>query len=205
MKLIVKNIVLVGVFNPSIFDRYSFINRGVLKEDDILPTSLFMNIGSQIITNDLNIIINPNQIVITSTAPDNKVDGINNLVIDLITKWEISNITALGFNFHWVIDPMIESLEEKSRELFYSENIKLFSEFFNNPDSTFGVYASTNYKDSRLKLDVKPMIEIGNNFANKSLHFIFNFHFEVKNLDLLKCLYEFNEYLSESENISSNY
>ena len=41
----IKNIVLVGIFNPSAFDKYFFIKNNLATEEEILPNSTFGNLG----------------------------------------------------------------------------------------------------------------------------------------------------------------
>ncbi len=45
MDLRIKNIVLVGLFNPSFFDKYLFIKNGIVKEEEILDGSIFGIVG----------------------------------------------------------------------------------------------------------------------------------------------------------------
>ena len=206
-KLHIRNIVLVGMFNPLLYDKYFFIKNDLLKEEEISEKSVFGNVfGGQLNSNKFQVIFSLNQIIITSFSPEVKDEIISNFIIKFIKAAYLYNsINAFGYNLHWYLEENIDSLEETSKHYFYRDDIDLLRNFFNNNDAMFGVYASTNIKDSRLKLDIKPtkIKDIDNNIQNK-FNFIFNFHFDLMNKDeeeREKFLSEYKLYFEESEKI----
>ncbi len=201
----VRNIVLVGSFNPSTFDKYFFIKNRILQEEEILPNSLFESIGVNLLSAKFQITITFNQFIINSFE-----DKIIEILVSIIKAANISKVTALGFNFNWFLTGEGKSIEQISKNYFYSDKINLFSKYFDTADAMFGVYASKNIKDARLKLDIKPSVfqEINNPDSQNIIHIVFNFHFDIKNKDgseLLKYLNDYDYYTEENKKIVSLY
>jgi len=212
LSLKIRNIVLVGAFNPMVFDKYFFIKNQIVKEDEILVGSVFGTLGGmQLVSNKFNIIISLKQIIISATKSESNEDEISKIILSIIEAGKIVNVTAMGINFHWFLEETSKTLEEISKHYFYNDKLKLFSKFFNADNSMFGVYASTNFKDSRLKLDVKPnkLQDIIKKTFQEEISFAFNFHFDIKNqndnLELIKYLNDYNSYRKESDRIISIY
>jgi hypothetical protein len=208
----VKNIVLVGIFNPSLFDKYFFIKNEIVKEEEILDGSIFGVMGGmQLVCSRFHIVISLNQIIISSTNPESDSDEISGIILSFVKAGNIANVTALGINFHWFLEEKSKSLEEISKDFFYNDKLELFKKFFNSSDSMFGAYASINFKDSRLKLDIKPNKIQDNNrvVVQNIISFAFNFHFDIKNFsdntELLHILEEYGLYREEGERIISIY
>lgn len=210
--LIIKNIVLIGNFNPSNFDKYFFIKNNIASESQILGNSLFNAIGAvQLITTEFNILISVNQIIITDLIPDNNNDKISEIISSIIQLGNLVTITAMGINFNWLVTDESKSFNKLSRDLFYRDNIEILSNYFNTDDSMFGLYASKTFKDSRLKLDIKPS-DLQNKITQikiSGIMFGFNFHFEIKNRtttdEVLSYINEYVAYKEESEKLISIY
>jgi len=87
----------------------------------------------------------------------------------------------------------------------------LLSQFFNTENSVIGIYASTDFKTSRLKLDVKPskLRDNKTKSTQEGYIFMFNFHFAFAgNTGIEKskeCLGDYVLYRKESERIVSIY
>ena len=209
---VIKNIVIVGSFNSLELDKYFFIKNSIFSEDEISQANLLPGGQSgQLVTKKFIIVFDPTQIIITSLKP-NEVDEIDDISKKVINGLSVNcSLKALGINFHILVHGFDSPLHEVTRKLFYSEKNILFSETFNTEDSMFGVYASKDFKDSRLKLDVKPSIlqEVANPFAKKDgIVFFFNFHFDLMKKSkeqLLSYLNDFSTYEKESEIIVSKY
>jgi len=209
----IKNIVLVGLFNVQQLDKYFFIKNEIVKDEDILKGSIFDSIGgvTQLVCENFNVLISAQQIIITDSKPENNDNGIADIISKILKSATDIKITALGINFHWFLSDEKISLEEFSRRLFYNDKVELFNKCFISKDYMFGAYASTNFKNSRLKLDVKPTITHNSldNSVYNVIDFSFNFHFDNKNkfdnVEILNYLSEFDSYKSESEKIISIY
>jgi hypothetical protein len=209
----IRNIVLVGQFSPTIFDKFFFIKNEIFKEEDIKPNSIFANPSTiQVITNRFQIVIAINQIVISAVEPK-KENELHNIASSLVQCGNIKTTTAMGINFHWFLSDPSKSLEEYSREIFFDNKYELYTKYFNKSDALFGIYASVDFRDSRLKLDVKPvksqLIQLANLNMPDSVNFIFNFHFDIKQkedfTELLNYLMDYDIYLKESERMISLY
>jgi hypothetical protein len=208
----IKNIVLVGVFNPTLFDKYFFIKNEIINEKDILEGTFFGAIGGmQLICSNFNIIISVNQIIISSTKPEKDDDEISKIILLIINNCNFMTVSALGINLHWFMEDATQTIEKFSKEYFFNDKLRLFNDFFSSNDSRFGVYASTNFKDSRLKLDIKPnkVHDIFTNIDSDAQIFAFNFHFDIKdssnNNEIVRYLADYNAYRKESERIISIY
>lgn len=207
----IKNIVLVGSFNVNTFDKYFFIKNQIVNESEILAGSIFDPIGGviQLVSNNFNVVISTQQVIISATKLEN--DGIEKIMFQIIQSGNIVTSTALGINFHWFLSDDSIPLAELSRKLFFNDKVEVFNKFFNTADSMYGAYSSTNFKNARLKLDVKP--NVISNPINKStqsvINFTFNFHFDVQNKsdvnEVLGYLNEYDLYRIESEKIMSIY
>jgi hypothetical protein len=197
-----KNIVLVGSFNTLQFDKFFFIKNGIVREEDILPNSLFSPNGIQILTPEFNIIVVPNQIVFTQI--NLLSDSIKELSLLFIKATNIS-ATAIGINFTWSIYAK-NSLEEESKAYFMNDKNPMFSANFGVADALFGAYISKNIGNGRLKLDIKPNMIVNPSISTpiKVLNFMFNYHFENR----ADIFVEINNYTSlklDSQNIMSTY
>lgn len=223
--LMTQDIVLIGLFNPSKFDRYTFIKNKILKEDEILDQSLFLPENVNIVTRDFNIIINPNQLIISSLNGYHK--KLSEILLKILNVTEILTLNASGFNFRYFIKPIYNESEisEFVKSKFYNPNNPIQSEYFNE-DSMFGFYSSKNFKNTRMKLDVKPITinlisqnnqlvqkvtldkELSKSISvnNKSVQFEFNYHKDYNisenSIGVLKELIEnYQTYKSESDKI----
>jgi len=202
----VKNIVLVGNFNPSNFDKYFFIKNGIASEEEILKNSVFNALGGmQLVCDRFSIVINPKQIIVSSILPVDKDAEIEKLIVKLIEAGDLVNLTALGFNFHWFLWDESCTFHELSKKLFYNNSSKLFSDVFNTNDSMYGTYASKDIKKSRLKLDVKPV----NAPDLDAMNYQFNFHFDIQdkstNSEAIEYLNDYSFYVDECNKIISIY
>jgi len=206
LDLKVRNIVLIGGFNPTFFDKYFFIKNGFASEEELLKNSVFNALGGmQLVTEAFNIVINPGQIIISAQQPSENGVKINALMKTLIEAGDLKNLRALGINFHWFLWDENRSYNELSKELFYNESNRMMSEVFNTDESMYGAYVSKDVKSSRLKLDIKPI----NAPDLEAINFQFNFHFEIDSnspsASTIEYLNDYDYYADECEKIISIY
>lgn len=202
----VQDIVLLGLFNPAKFDRYTFIKNKILKEEEIEQSSIFLPEIVNLQSKKFNLVINSNQIII-STNPENNVD-ISKFLLKFLSLFDEINLNASGFNFRYFVEPKIDNSEIESfiKKNFFNPNNKIQSQFFSDDNSTYGFYSSKDFKDTRLKLDVKPVNLNVQNLNLKSVQFEFNFHkdYDLKSnsfeklKELLNC---YIAYKNECKNI----
>lgn len=200
-RLEVKNIVLLGDFQPNKFDKLFFIKHDIFTEDDFDDNSIFTTEFVQINSKNFSLFIVPNQIIFNSLL-ENFVDVFEKIIRSVILK-----LTAMGINLHY-FSFFNEELNVVSRKLFYNENDKIAKNFFNDNDSNFGSYYSKNFKESRLKLEVKPVIMENEIDPSKQqgIMLAFNFHFVINNnSEALAVLADYKSYFEESIKIINNY
>lgn len=203
----VKNIVLLGTFDTSFFDKYFFIKHKIAKEEDIKNVSLFNANGvTQLITKDFSVVITPNQIIVSEYDAIKDAVDINEVAESIIKHSDVSTVTALGINFHYLLSDKKISREDATKQYFYNDKIEIFQEFKDSKDALYGAYVSVDYEDSRLKLDIKPMKATFNNktpvLTEDVIGFQFNFHFDIKDNHqekLLKHLKKYKLYKKKSE------
>jgi hypothetical protein len=211
IKLRIKNIVLVGLFPIQNFDKYFFIKNKIASDEEISTLSVFNALnGVQLNTDRFQIVIQLTQLVITDLKPQENNNEIAKILETMILTAPITQITAMGINFHWYMTDNSKPIEAFSKELFYNQDVKLLSDYFNAPDSRYGLYASANFKDARLKLDVKPSTiqEVGASSPTDLIAFIFNFHIDlIKGREgmVFECLSDYESYIQESKKVVSIY
>ena len=202
----IQDIVLIGLFNPSKFDRYTFIKNKIFKENDISDTSVFLPELVNIETDMFNVILNNNQLIISSKVESN--NDISGVLIKVLKSIDKINLNASGFNFRYFIEPIYEDAEIDAfvKTQFYNPSNSIQSNFFNSETSSFGFYCSKDFKNTRLKLDVKPILINNIDINKKSVQFEFNFHrdYDINDdslSELNNLIKNYNTYKLESEKI----
>ena len=206
-QLVVKNIVVIGNFLPQKFDKYFFLKNNIFQEEDILEDSIFLTEFCMVQTPKMTIQITSQQLIVVDVDPI-AVNDIS-ILIKKVISYSHSSITASGVNFHFYISDN-DTSQNLSKKYFYFEN-NLLNKFFLEEDKIgYGYYISKNFKDTRLKLDIKPAsyIDIQKNSNQKIIQFQFNFHkdYEENSVELFFAMVDkYNSYLEESKNIISIY
>ena len=197
-KLIEQTIVIVAdFFNPSAFSQYWFIKEEILKEEDIQKESLFVPGITHVQTDKFNMLVVPDKIQITIKSNNEETHNTIYKLLTLIVQGQ-QNIPykALGINFCWELIPQ-DSISIYSKNLFYKENMPLYDKF-KEDNACFGVYMSQNYKNARMKLDIKPIILND----DKCMICNFNFHHDISEAnDIINNLQFRKEYLNKSTEI----
>ena len=181
ISLAVKNIIIVGEFEPAFFDKYFFIKHNIVKEDDIQNSSIFMAEACMLNTEDFNLTIVSNQLVITDLKVKSEIQNIIEITEKIISVSQF-NYSAMGINFHWYLFSG-EKTTEISKKYFYNENDILTNKFFNEDNVSYGTYLSKDFGLSRMKLDIKPatLSKINNDEVERVIAFTFNFHVDLRN------------------------
>jgi len=204
----IRNIVLVGLFNLNDFDKYFFIKNEILAEGDFQNNYIYQppNI-IQINTKTIQVVILPTQFIATSLNPLEVTDNIATIVRLILKNSKTSSISGLGINFQWFFSDEKKSMHEISKQFINPADSVQNSEF-NTQDSHFGLYMSKNFKDARLKLDIKPSIISEKSNKIEAIQFAFNFHFEINSTnveDIDKFLSDYADYYQKASNIMSFY
>jgi hypothetical protein len=133
----------------------------------------------------------------------------------IIMSANLTNV-SLGFNFDWKFFLEEGQTSEKiSKALFYNDRNPIHSKYFNVDNAAFGFYASKNFKNSRLRLDVKPisLLPLGSGASiedkKQVLQFQVSFQENISTTnnvpESIQALTNFDEYFKESQNIISVY
>lgn len=206
ISLIVRNIVAVGNFSPSKFDKFYFIKNQIFDENE-LENAIFGEYYVQVITDNVTLIVSTANLSITLKNFEESLnaDGI----LKKIVESNPISCTAIGLNFEYYMF-VGEKLEETSRKYFYQKN-RLVDEFFNTDDAAFGFYVSKDFRHARLKLDINPQLVFNtiNSESQNVISFQFNFHAdlieETSAKQILEILQDTPLYFEESQKIMNLY
>tara|TARA_B110000908_G_C10073980_1_gene366410 strand:- start:73 stop:693 length:621 start_codon:yes stop_codon:yes gene_type:complete len=202
-KFIESNIVLLGNFKPTVFDKLFFIKNNLILEEDFSESSVFTPNFSKIETSDLIIIIESNKIVLVSRT--NKSDLLKSILLNIINESSTS-LNIIGFNFKWFI--LLDEIPKYTKSKFFSPTNESLNNHFNDDNTAYGYYISSDFKNSRMKLDIKPNIvkEINNHKEQNILSFDFNFHIEIEDNSIFnESLNDYISYVNKAEQIISEY
>jgi hypothetical protein len=202
-KFIESNIVLLGNFKPTVFDKLFFIKNNLILEEDFSESSVFTPNFSKIETSDLIIIIESNKIVLVSRT--NKSDLLKSILLNIINESSTS-LNIIGFNFKWFI--LLDEIPKYTKSKFFSPTNESLNNHFNDDNTAYGYYISSDFKNSRMKLDIKPNIvkEINNHKEQNILSFDFNFHIEIEDNSIFnESLNDYMSYVNKAEQIISEY
>lgn len=196
-----KNIVILGNFKPSKYDKLFFIKNDLIKEVDFLENSMFMTEISIIETNNFVINVTQQQIVVSAKNP-NEETTIQDIASAIIND-DNNYINAIGYNFKWFMF-IDNDLNNFTKKLFYTPTNTVINKHFNTDDTMYGYYVSKDYEYSRLKLDIKPLLvhQVDTNVKRNVLNFDFNFHIErnsYSNEELSKLLLDYNKFENEAK------
>lgn len=177
LMLINKNLILTAEnFNVSIFRESWFLENEIFNKEDIDSSKTFFTPSMiQVEGGGIRIVINPLQMILSLTKEEEGFEKFN--LLYLITK-NLPHIPyqASGMNFDFLIEDLGG---KKSNVSILNDHSPIHNEFINNSENPrFGIYASKDYLNSRLKLDIKPvMASINNQEESKEyLHLKFNFN-----------------------------
>jgi hypothetical protein len=174
-EFIESNIVLLGNYNPATFDKLFFIKNNLIDENLFSDKSVFTPNYCRIITENLIISVDSNQILlVTQKVSESILEKCATSIIE-----HKGGTKAIGCNFKWYIF-VDEKIENHTKSQFYPINNKFISSEFDTPTSAFGYYASKDFHSSRMKIDIKPIgiKNINTNEDKSALSFDFNFHIE---------------------------
>ena len=173
-----------------------------IKEDAFSVAQL-----SQLMTSHFQLVVHPNQIIITPLDAQNKLEvGIDLAAIKLVKALPESKITASGMNFVWLSDIENGNSNSVTKELFYNENNLIQKKYFNSDDCHFGFYSSKNINNCWLKLDVKP--RYNNQNKKHSIQYQFNFHRDYSNPDennseIISVIENYSHFWDESKKMTN--
>lgn len=209
-KLLSQNVVIVTQdVSTTMFNQYWFIHNGIFSPEEILADSIFVPGLTNLSTQECNLIITPNQFQFNVKSDDSTTSCkcITERLMRIVEKVSGAGIQmkAIGLNFIWKIFEENIGIPQFSKRLFYLPSSNLHQEF-DVGNARFGTYASKDFLQSRLKLDIKPVISDGRTGdPNEFILASFNFHrdltidnSEQSTTELLEQLKSWNLYYDES-------
>ena len=208
-KLLSQNVVIVTQdVSTTMFNQYWFIHNGIFSPEEILADSIFVPGLTNLSTQECNLIITPNQFQFNVKSDDSTTSCkcITERLMRIVEKVSGAGIQmkAIGLNFIWKIFEENIGVPQFSKRLFYLPSSHLH-QVFDVKDARFGTYVSKNFLQSRLKLDIKPVISDGTGEPNEFILAAFNFHRDLTvdnskqlTVELLEQLKSWNLYYDES-------
>lgn len=203
-KLIANGFVVINSgIELNSFNSYWLVKNGILEEDDLINDHVFTSSIIKLSFNEYSITINNNSAILS--IGNNKEqyieDGIKKFII-LLKNIKNALHFSCGINFNWTIDDLNnQQFLELSKNLFFVPNNPLYQSF-NSDSSGFGAYLTKIVKNSRLKLEIKP---IHNALDKSKLNFNFNFHNELSDIlgtdELEEYLLDWKFYRNEAETL----
>lgn len=173
------NIVIVmDNIDTSIFNQYWFIQNKVILPEEMQGSSVFVPGLTNIGTEDCQIVVTPQniQFVIKTSDINKSYDCIKKRFSKMVDAMPMIPLKAIGLNINWKVMDDSKNIPVFSKECFYNEGSSIYSNF-KNKDARFGAYFSQSYDyNTRLKLDIKPVLA---NTPQGDIEFMlasFNYH-----------------------------
>jgi hypothetical protein len=149
-------IITAANLSPQSYSQFWFIKNELLKEDEFLADSVFSPKVVQVLTKDFLLIIHPNQIALNFNK-EFDASGIINLILPkIVEKSSGVSFQEVGINFEWIVTNTDKDLSSWSRENFANNKVP-FINFFGEDNAKFGFYASKDFLNARLKLNITPI------------------------------------------------
>ncbi len=203
-KIIGNSIVIINTgIDPQNFNSYWLVKNGLLDEEELNFENVFSKQFVHINGEYYDIVINGNSLQFQLKNNDfSKIDLLLRKIISFNKLVKNTINISMGFNFNWILDIEKGSFRSISKDLFFKSDNPIHK-LFDNENACFGSYLSTDFKKSRLKLDIKPIL-LSNDKEDGSLNLNFNFHFDFNDdnrNDLDELINSWSVYFKESQKI----
>jgi len=167
-------------FNPSVMSQLWLVRQGLIAEDQMLPNFVFTDLFVQVRTEKFALLVVPEQFqFFPQVEKSEEQELIQQKVGRIVRNLPHTPFKAVGLNFTWHVTPQSEevAMPQLSRRLFFQNKNPLY-EFFNEENAMFGAYLSKDFRECRLKLDIKPQLSIET--PVQILQLAFNFHVDLR-------------------------
>lgn len=166
--------------NPSIFNLLWLVREEIIKESEILPDSVYTPLAVNVPTGEFLFTVVPERVQIRFADPSvsqcNYVEVLQSTLGRIATKLPHTPFSAIGFNMSWILEYGATS-ESRERDVFLSNKNPL-AKFFTEEDCRFGGYLSKMWRQSKVRVEIKPVSSsVG---EKKGLNLAFNFHKDLK-------------------------
>ena len=192
-------VLLAKNFNPSIFNPYWLITKGVVKEENLkMDQSSFTPNEVRILTDTFEMIVLQDKLLINYVPNEEVMEGvIQNLMHHILNLLPEVPYMAMGINFKWEIRRNNKDYHNLNKSLLNVENPLL--KFFPSENSIYGVNLNNHFLDSVQHFTLQPFIH-DSQFGFLG---IFNYHFDVSQIgekvyNLAKAINEIKKYYIHS-------
>ena len=182
---------------------YGRLTEKIFEPDEILPGSVFIPGLSNVVAADSQLIVTPQniQFVVKSNDMYKSYDIVKKRFLKFAEVLPMIPVKALGINLAWKICDDARDVHTLSKELFYKDDDRFYS-LFDKDNARYGAYLSHNYdSDTRLKLDIKPVIAQSGQLSEEFILASFNYH---RDLTTMKWKDNLIEQIKKWSNIISN-
>ncbi len=182
----ITSVLVSNSFNVPIFKQNWLMENGVLEESDFSGEDYFTPVAVNVRNDKFTFLVVPEriqlQIVNDFDDAHNKVQKVIGGIADLLPHCPVAGI---GLNFSFLITSTNSAdFLDKCKKLFVCEGNPVADSFAAN-DARFGAYYSTDAFDSRIRLDIKPVVRSGN---EDCLSLKFNAHRDITSMDDAKLM-----------------
>lgn len=168
-----QEIDLKGIFNPTKYDKYSFIKHEIVTEEQITSDSLFLQDFSRVIFPNFVFQVSENRMLVSIIDAD--IKDIKEVLTKII-QIENFEIISSSINLEYLLSLETDNDTLEISKNFRNEKNKIQQKHFSSDDCQFGFYASKNFLNTRLKLDVHPS-NLQSEYENKKI-ILFDFKFQ---------------------------
>lgn len=185
MQRVDANLVLVAKhYNVSILSPFWLHEHGIVHESEFGRNQVFTEEVCQIQTDLFQLVAMPNRLQLTPNI-DHVNDGnmISTRITNFVKALPHTPYTALGFNFLFYQLP-VDDVPKLTRKFFIHETNSLYKQF-DTEDAHFGAYFSRDYKNLRMKLDVKPITAVRDGVRQSGLQYGYNFNRDIQTDDIV--------------------
>lgn len=176
------NIVLLTEnIDTSFFNQYWFITNKIYEPTEMHSSSIFRPGLSNIVSEDSQIIITPqnSQFIIKTNDLYKSYDSIKRRLLKMVEAMPLVPFRAVGLNILWKVYEESMTIPEFSRDCFFVKDSP-FYKLFSAQNAIFGSYVSQNFdENTRLKLDIKPILANTNYGSEEFLLASFNYHRDI--------------------------
>lgn len=191
-------VLVANSFNVPIFTQLWLVENGILEREDFGVENHFSPVAVNVSREGFNFLVVPERVQVRLHSDIEKAHDAYSRIIGGIAKvLPHTPFSGFGLNIDMVIH--LENQEQfvnKLRDLF-APTFGRLGDVLSNGDERFGSYLSQNVHGSRMKLDMKPVIQSG----SEGLLLSFNFHREASDssdiLDHLSNYTKFYGYANE--------
>jgi len=194
-----NTVVVARNFNLTVVNQAWLLKTGILTQEEMDGEYAFTTLFTQINSKEFAFLLSPERLQFApKIAGEKQQELILRKVGKFVEALPHTPYVAIGMNFSVQYQPKELDVKDMTRRLFFVPESPLHQEF-DTPDARFGGYMSMDALGCRLKMEVKPTVQVGG--SDNPRHFIsldFNFHQdleqgEVAVKDIEKTLNKWNE------------